>query len=121
LGIEQWNTQEKAGKGSPQTCSSHMQQLNALAQENAQGNGPSAGANDSTKERKACNPFCCHKQGKQKKCSSQHLKPKSKNIPASSQEPRQAFPFRKKVLQNREAAETVKCCRTTWIRRANIT
>lgn len=108
VGIEQRSAQEKAGKGSPQSFSSRMQQPSALAQRYTQNNGSSlATANDSTKECKACSPFWCHKQGKQKKYSTQGLKTTRRNVPGSSQEPRQAFLFSEsrvsrdsKVLQN---------------------
>lgn len=106
LGIKQQSTQEKARKGGPQTFSSCVQQPRALAQENTQGNSSSlATAKNRTAGIKA---------------SAQHLKSTSRNIPGSSQEPRQAFLFREKIFHNWESAGTAKCCTTAWMRRGNI-
>lgn len=107
LGIKQWSTQEKARKGGPQMLSSFGQQLRALAQKNTRGNSSSLAA--------------AKNRATESKASAQHLKSTSRNIPGSSQEPRQAFLFReKKIFHNWESAGTAKCCTTAWMRRGNI-
>lgn len=107
LGIKQRSMQEKARKGGPQMFGSCVQQPRTLAWENPRGNSSTmATAKNRTTESEA---------------SAQHLKSTSRNIPGSSQEPREAFPFReKKIFHNWESAGTAKCCTAAWMRRGNI-